>query len=375
MKPWQKGYKLEELQQIAGIFREQFKPHTYGAFGMPKERDVATALAAGNLTYTEDAAAIWRAVTTKSSHSDFAQRSIEFKRGDLHVRHIAGSPAGERKLLEHLATSGWLPMIVEAHEERVETVSLLRSMGFAKIATKIAASSDIKGVYIRGEPPSCRISAPLPAADEPGLALLDPGFLSQEQLASVRAEIESYAPAWADHYSSYNKRKSWSAIAIQGFDASDPGFIIKPAEMSKGWKAENPARLDAPCELTSAAEHFPGLLEIVGRIPGEKERVRLMRLTGNGELTRHADITDRELGTADGMVCRLHAPIWTDSECVFRSWDLQGEEQRQSFAAGSLFYLDIRKPHAVRNPSESERIHLVVDCFSTPELREWISAA
>lgn len=42
---------------------------------------------------------------------------------------------------------------------------------------------------------------------------------------------------------------------------------------------------------------------------------------------------------------------------------------------GSLVYLDQRKPHAVRNDGAAERIHLVIDTVSTPELRQQIANA
>jgi hypothetical protein len=48
---WALGYDLAFLQEIASIFSADFKPHTYGAFGLPKERDIASALKEGNLAW------------------------------------------------------------------------------------------------------------------------------------------------------------------------------------------------------------------------------------------------------------------------------------------------------------------------------------
>jgi hypothetical protein len=99
-----------------------------------------------------------------------------------------------------------------------------------------------------------------------------------------------------------------------------------------------------------------------------------MRLGARGgELTRHADITDPEAGTADGKVARLHIPLTTDPRCVFRSWGLNGVEQRLHMPERGLSYIDTRKPHAVINPADLERIHLVADAFSSPALRRWIA--
>ena len=218
------------------------------------------------------------------------------------------------------------------------------------------------------------------AADELALTIAAPDFISADEQAGILAEAERYARdhagAWAQHYSGYNKRQSWTSFALQGYDPADPGFIIKPAEMSKAWKAENPARLEATARPTSAAEHFRLAGLIVDRIPGRKQRVRLMRLSAKGgELTRHSDITDPEAGTANGQIARLHIPLASPESCLFRGWSLEGREHRIHFPERALCYLDTRKPHAVINPGEADRIHLVIDTYSSPELRGLIAPA
>ena len=40
---------------------------------------------------------------------------------------------------------------------------------------------------------------------------------------------------FTNHYSNYNKDKSWSAISLRGY-SPEWSFITKPAEMSKKWK-------------------------------------------------------------------------------------------------------------------------------------------
>lgn len=381
MKEWQKGFELPFLKELAEPFKRDFKPYTFGAFGLPKERDVATALADKELIWTKDAAgkveaaAFFRMCGSGSEQGDFAQRKIKFLKGDLSVRHIAGSLAGMSRLLAKLdERSGGKPAWLEIHEERPEARALAEAHGFAWVATKISASSDLKGLYLKNAEPSARVNRTLDPADAAALKTVRLGFASAQELEAVRSELAAFGPKWQQHYSSYNKRQSWTSFALKGFDAADPGFIIKPAEMSKQWKDENTPRLASKCALTIAAAHFPAALQLVDRIPGEKERVRLMKLRkGDGELTRHADITDREAGTADGQIARLHIPIQTHPGCSFFSWTMRGEPLKLHFAEASLSYLDIRKPHCVRNDSPVERIHLVVDVRSGPELRRWLS--
>ena len=118
------------------------------------------------------------------------------------------------------------------------------------------------------------------------------------------------------------------------------------------------------------------LREIVGRLPGQPQRIRLMRLAqSGGELTRHADIVDPEAGTADGQTVRIHIPLISPPECKFTSWDEDGRRIAEHLAPGSLWYLDTRKPHAVQNPGNRDRIHIVVDLFANDDVRALIARA
>ncbi len=262
---------------------------------------------------------------------------------------------------------------VEAHVENKETVQILRDLGFQKCLTKVSASSDLKGLFFFC--PNGVVNG-LPAEEVVGLKELAAEFITPEERSRIISELELYAETlpWAQHYSSYNKRQSWTAFALKGYALGDPGFIIKPAEMSKAWKAENPERLQALCSWTTAAEHFKYTTDLLRvKIPCLFQRVRLMKLSSKGgELTRHADITDPEAGVRDGQIARLHIPLVTAPECQFKSWGLDGDPVQMHLKPRSLNYLDTRKPHAVKNDSASERIHLVIDAVSNDWLRELI---
>lgn len=85
-------------------------------------------------------------------------------------------------------------------------------------------------------------------------------------------------------------------------------------------------------------------------------------------MTRHADITDLEAGTDPRKVLRIHIPLRTNPGVRFRSWGLDGQAVERHMDVGELWYLDTRKPHTAINGGETERIHLVVDTYSTPEI-------
>lgn len=383
---WALGYPLDFLQEAAALFKAEFKPHCYGAFGMPKERDIANAMAGDWALWTRakcqkgeplEAFAICRRNRTSHRHEDFAGRWCRAYAGDIMVSAIAGSLEGKRRLLERLAELT-CALWVLGHVENGELAGLMREMGFRHQMTKIAASSDLRALWLLTKTKGAwapRGIEPLGKADIPALAILQEEFISQEERVAILQEAEA-AARWADHYSSYNKRRSWSAFALRGFDALDPGFIEKPAEMSKAWKAANPERLGAVCSDTVAAHRFPIAMGVAARIPGSKQRIRLMRLAPDGgELTRHADITDPEAGTGPGQLCRLHIPIITSPECRFQGWGLDGQAHEAHFPLGSLCYLDTRKPHAARNAGERERIHLVIDTFAGGQLRAMIASS
>lgn len=383
MKPWQKGVPLEQLAKLAEPFRLGLKPYCVGQFALPNERDIADAVEKNSIEWVGidpvTAAAIGSQLQRDSVHTDFAGREIRLRGGDFYYSRVAFSPGNAAAMISllHEILAGHEAVWLQIAEEWEELKQLVGSCGFRYVATKIPAASEIFGLYCGGPGAQARIDElePLDPAEHCAVACMSPEWISELDRSAIAAELAAFAPVWADHYSTYNKRHSWSAFAIRGFD-DDPNFIIKPAEMSKSWKEANPDKMSAEPRLTEAAEYFPRTLEIVGRLPGGRDRIRFMRLAeGNGELTRHADITDREAGVGDGCVARVHIPIVTNEEVVFRNWDDRGREVQTHMHERGLFYLDQRKPHAAVNRGNHERIHLVIDCRSSEEIRRMIAPA
>lgn len=369
---WQLGFDLALLKQFAAVFKAAHKPHVYGAFGLVKERDVATAMSERRFVHKKGngsaAAAIFKTLSSTSTHKTFYGRDVKVQAGDTIVSAFAttSEPLGVSLLMGLREKYGQAGMWVEIFEEDALAKRVVTELGFHWVDTKIMAGSEIKGLYVLG-----RFVPPLrDPAELATLTLLAEAFLTVEEHKAILGELETYAGEWAQHYSSYNKGSSWTAFALRGYKPNEPEFIIRPDEMSKAWKEENADLLDATCEDTVAAKHFPQTLAAVGRIPGVKDRVRMMRLAAKGgELARHADITLRDAGVGDGKLARLHISLRTNPAVTFKQWDARGAEHVRHFPERSLFYLDQRKPHAVQNPGECERTHLVVDVSSGPELR------
>jgi hypothetical protein len=108
-------------------------------------------------------------------------------------------------------------------------------------------------------------------------------------------------------------------------------------------------------------------------LPGEKHRIRLMRLkSGGGELKRHTDQVDQEQGLANGKIARFHFPVVTNDKVIFNNWDWDGKTADVNMKVGEVWYLDVRKPHRAINGGTEDRIHIVVDVEANDELRKLI---
>lgn len=358
---WARGLDVGRLRSVAALFARYDGPLPLGAFSKAKEAMVAEWAESGKLrVWGSEGEPVAAVVSYQAKQargiSDFRGREIaRVEPGDLVVPRFACDGRFAGLLVEALAGRR---VFVEVWQEHPVGRAIVEALGLEWLGTKVKASSELVGIF--GPPPA----DPPSGLDAFGLVEMRLSY----DLAALRAEIERASIEWADHYAVYNKGRSWSAVALRGY-GGDPAFIIKPSEMSKAWKEEHPAEMAWEISDSPLFEALPVTREIVDAIPGAKHRVRLMRLTaGQGELTRHADITDPDAGTEPGRLLRLHLPIETNEDVRFRSWVPSGDEQTIHMPAGSCWYLDTRKPHTARNDGDTDRIHLVVDVESSPEL-------
>lgn len=376
MSDWQKGYDLGQLKGLAAPFKARHKALVFGAFGLTKERDVAEALSKNRCIWTgnpPEAVALFQPLKKDSEQQDFAQRPVRIPAGTVLVKAFAAihARAGARVLEALMSRGQGAPVVVEVFEEDTTARQVMDELSLHWQTTKISAGSEVKGLY-------SNVSLgldPLPPEELATLRVVKPGYLSAAEHKAILAELEGAETFFAQHYSSYNKRKSWTAFALHGYQ-DDPTFIIKPAEMSKSWKEANDALLSAQPRWTEVVSKFPTARKVVERLGVKLDRVRFMRLHAkDGELSRHADITDRDAGVRDGFLTRLHIPIRTSDAVTFFGWSARGEQLTVKFPERALVYLDQRKPHAVKNEAEHERIHLVADVVANKRIRDMVAKA
>lgn len=368
MKPWQRGYELERLRDLAQRFQTHDGNRCLGAFSKVKENAVANWLAEERLYESSGAVVVARLSKSKQQVKDFRGSVIaNADAGTLVVERVAGDGMIVANIIGNLA--GLRPIVWKSWSNHPDELLAAELLELNRIGTFITAASEMKAIWARGVP----VTNDQPYdVDSVGICRT---ALAPPPMEPLRSWVPLVARLWQDHYSSYNKRKSWHAVALRSF-GGDPSFIEKPAEMSKKWKEEHAAMLDAPCVDTPLLDQLPEARPLLEALNCDTERVRLMRLTGSGgELTRHADITDRNAGLRDGQIARFHLPIITDPGVVFTTWDYADRPHSVHMAADNWWYLDVRKPHAAVNRSGVERVHLVADLVVNEWVREQIRAA
>lgn len=369
---WQHGHDLTYLRSLTALFDSQ-RQHTLGRYEIPNEAHIAGALHARRcvvLNTPPSAICTYRILKKDVERGDFTgRRFVTLRSDDCIIDHIATDTPITTQTLDRLtAIAGHRTTWLRPLSHQTDIIESATALGYQHAITHIAASSDIRQIMVRATKSSDW--PPIPPFDRADAATLTRiGHISANDLDLMRQEV-THLTDWSNHYSQYNLRKSWSAISLHGFSI-DPTDIIKPSDMSQSWKQSNSLRLSDTVVETTAAQRTPHITRIVRSLGWDTERIRLMRLRAiDGGLSRHADIVDRQAGTADGYIARLHIPLQTSPECHFTGWQADGRPITRHLTAGSLWYLDIRKPHAVTNiGSTIDRVHLVIDIKADSRLR------
>jgi hypothetical protein len=288
----------------------------------------------------------------------------ELRRGDLFVKRLAYRNGGEHLVARALQEAGsarqrlWLRIWQEHGSDR----KIVDELDGKWICTKVLSGSELVGIWCTEQ--NAEVCS-VPRSESWTLRRLAVRPLRVE---GARTALSRKYSDFVTHYSAkYNSSNSWSAFSLRSYGgASD--FMMKPAEMPKEWKKRNPEKLFWELEDTSARKMLPEFEPLIKAVPGLKHRIRVMRLAAGGSIGRHSDVIDRETGTAEGKALRVHLPIATNALVRFTSWDLLGKPETVHMKEGEAWYVDTRKPHQVENAGNTDRLHLVMDVLSCPEL-------
>lgn len=148
----------------------------------------------------------------------------------------------------------------------------------------------------------------------------------------LAAEIEALGEQpWRPHPQGYPGNSALTLITVDG----DPDN-----EMVAG-----------PMRATPWLQQCPYLMQVLASLGATWGRTRLMRLSGQAEVTRHVDIN---YYWREHM--RVHVPIVTQPSVRFHCGDADIH-----MAAGECWIFDTWRQHRVINDAERARIHLVAD--------------
>lgn len=159
------------------------------------------------------------------------------------------------------------------------------------------------------------------------------------------------------------------AAEINAIDESDwrphpegfPGNSALPLVAVNGDVGNNDVR--GQMQPTPHLAKLPYLREVLGSLGAVFGRSRLMRLSGQAEVTPHVDV---DYYWRDHI--RVHVPIVTQPEVTFFCGS-----QQVHMAAGECWIFDTWSTHKVINSAERARIHLVADTVGGAEFWELVS--
>jgi len=378
MKPWQKGIQLDYLKKLEGIFSSynDYCNHELTKF---KKNNIADQLSKDNLMTIGEVLIHYNISKVSGPISMFRGVEIAKKeKGDVIIQKFGLTDTEKNReiLVETLNTADEFmhnSCFMYIHEESELDKHIANKANFKKIGVKFNSVADIIGVYYR-EKPSVLAERQFPKVNEEELYNILPVKRNFIKITdALKKQLEEMDIKYENHYSNYNKGKSWSAISLRGY-TDDPTFITKPIEMNKKW-TEAHKFFSFEIQDTEMRKEFPLVESILDNFNTEIHRVRFMRLKpGGGELERHTDQVDPDIGISDKKLMRIHVPIKTNDKVEFTSWNANGEKTVVNMKEGECWYLDIRKPHTAINNGDSERIHLVIDVEANDFIRDMINA-
>ena len=352
---------MTDYVEVAKQMAAYAKQYSAGAFSTPLAKEfeanpsMLLQMDEGGVT------AVAKTLTRDSKRTDYVGRVYLLPKNSKVITHISATPTGT---LPDLGDFDYVYAYAEDTNLRMQLIRQQREI----VATKVSAASEIFDCWgLAGSKWSYQLC---------DLKTFTRMVNLQPPVEHMQRELQN-VDDWYDDFPFYSDG-SWSAISLRGYKPDDPQWGVKPSEMPKAWLAAHPEATDLSLDWTTMATRTPVTRAWVESVAGweEVERVRLFRMTAkpklNGKLRRHSDIQDKSAGTKNGHLARFHVPLITHPDVKMTCWNLNGQRQQAHMETGGVYYLDVRKPHAVANNSPVDRIHLVVDVVVNSTTRSMI---
>ncbi len=345
--------------KVAKDLASYAKRYSAGAFSTPLAKEIESN--PEMIVQWDGVTAVVKTLTRHSRRTDYTGRLYILPK---HARVITNLAAASDATLPDFREFDYIYAYAEDQNIRQQLISQSREI----VATRVSASSEIIDCW--GLPGSRWTYGSYDAKTFTELTNLRP------PIQHMQNELQSIDD-WHDDFPFYSDG-SWSAISLRGYKPDDPQWGVKPSEMPRAWLEQHPEAVNLQLGWTTMAARTPIMRAWVESTPGwsQLERVRLFRMTAkpklDGKLRRHSDIQDKSAGTRDGQLARFHVPIVTHNAVKMTCWNLLGQRQAAHMQVGHVYYLDVRKPHAVANNSPVDRVHLVIDVVVNAQTRAMI---
>jgi hypothetical protein len=165
---------------------------------------------------------------------------------------------------------------------------------------------------------------------------------------AMQAELSATAEEWQLHINKYHYSGSWTVLALRSPGGEHKNII--PELLGKHNEYQD----------TLYMANFPSVKKLLLTINCPVMSVRFLNLQAGAVIKEHRDM---ELAFEKGEA-RLHFPVVTNPDVEFYC-----ENERIFLEQGDCWYLNANLPHRVSNPSNNDRIHLIVDC----EVNNWLT--
>lgn len=173
-------------------------------------------------------------------------------------------------------------------------------------------------------------------------------------------EIQKFPITWQAKEFGYNNFGGWSVLSRTG--SCEDGWEVG-VESCEGknfnWTLAKYLNISHPFEHSKKTpacigeiDRIISFLEENGFYP---RRARVTVLKANSSSIIHSD------APPDVYMCRIHVPIITNSKCIHWS---EGQDHHMP-ADGSIYMLPVNVVHQIRNDSDEDRYHLIMDAYDT----------
>ena len=376
-KPWQKGYDLSYLLSVEATYARLYNFRSRSPFTAVKKNSVADLLSKGTLRLSGDSngSPAWAYDDTvtkaKTPINLFSGTPIGVKQpGDRVLSRIAADWSDLSWLLhwfriveESVGVPVWVQLWAGDTVAREVVGRDARYVGckvntFGDVFSWYLLNGSEDAVRVVHTPPQhyARIRRFEMTPDFPG------------RVDALRDAVLAAKMQFANHYSNYNVNDTWGALSLRGY-SDDVTRIEKPSEMNDKWKDRH-AGEDLTLRDTPLRADLPQVEAVLSAFPvSDWHRIRIMRLgPGNGELQRHTDQVDADSGLGIGQILRIHVPLKTNERVDITVWDPDDLPTTVNMRYGESWVLDTRWPHMAVNAGDEERLHLVLDAPTNPDL-------